>query len=84
MTTPRYLLCPGPVTSRNDRDHHHLTATSLAWLYGVPMAVCTVLPPVTSDPIVTRHRQRLLADASSGRLIELGPRFDGNYTLPTP
>lgn len=79
----RYLLCPGLVTSRTDGDRHHITATQLAMLYCVPMSDCTVLPPVTRDPVVMSHRKRLLADAMNGKLIGLSPRYDGNYTNPS-
>ncbi len=76
--TARYLLCPGPVRSRTDGDWHHVTASRLAMLYGVPMGECIVLP------LDWYNGQCLRARVASGELIELRPRFDGNYTLPEP
>ena len=80
--TARYLLCPGPVQSRNDGDLHHITARQLAFLYGVPMAECVVMPPQRPD----RHRERmaLLDRVRSGDLVGLVPRADGDYRLPEP
>lgn len=38
MTAPRYLLCPGWVTSQTDGQSHYIGAHQLARLYGVRRA----------------------------------------------
>ena len=78
--TARYLLCPGPVISRTDGDWHHVGASQLAMLYGVPMAECQVLPH--SSPMNHGSRMALLDRAARGELIALRPRADGDYRLP--
>jgi len=73
--TARYLLCPGLVMSKTDRQYHHIGARELANLYGVRMDQCAVMPE--------RTLSRLGWRAPDGA-IELHPRYDGDYTLPPP
>lgn len=80
--TARYLLCPGLVRSRNDGDRHHVSAMELAWLYGVRMADCLVLPP--QRPENHRARMDLLDRVRLGELVALQPHDDGQYRLPSP
>ena len=80
--TARYLLCPGPVISRVDGDRHHVGASELARLYGVPMAACVVLPP--QRPEHHRERMALLDRVRAADLVGLFPRADGDYRLPEP
>jgi hypothetical protein len=68
----RYVLCPGYVTSANDGQEHFINSPKLARLYGVDLRS----PNVVID-LSRRFRPR------PGD-IYLGPRFDGNYTLPGP
>lgn len=75
-----YLLFPGRVTSRTDGDKHHVTASQLAMLYGVPMSECMVMPP--QSPENHRARMDLLDRVRLGELIGLAPRFDGDYRIP--
>lgn len=70
MSGPKYLLCPGWVTSQTDGQRHFVGERQLAALYSVPMSQCAVRG---------RFGWRLIAGA-----IELHPRYDGNYTLPIP
>ncbi|MNX81497.1 hypothetical protein D3C86_1131860 [compost metagenome] len=79
----RYLLCPGPVTSKTDGDRHHITARQLAHLYGVPMKECVVLPDAELGALGGgRRRTELQARADRGELITLYPRYNGDYSLP--
>ena len=80
--TARYLLCPGLVRSRVDRQAHHVGAADLARLYGVPMAECVVMP--LQRPEFHRARMDLLDRVRLGELTALHPRFDGDYSLPQP
>jgi hypothetical protein len=77
---PRYLLLAGPVRSATDGQWHHVGASVLAFLYGVPMADCIVMPPQT--PANHRERMGLFERVRTGELIGLTPRFDGDYRLP--
>ena len=42
MSEKRYVLHPGYVGSRQDRDRHYISGTELARLYGVPFWECVV------------------------------------------
>ena len=83
--TARYLLCPGDVRSRSDGQWHHVGASELARLYGVPMAACLVLPARERGALGGgRARVAMLARADRGELVALWPRANGDYRLPAP
>jgi hypothetical protein len=67
----RYCLHPGFVRSRSDGDRHFITAHKLARCYGVPLREC----------VVAGDSPRM--DLNVNRLIDLYPRSDGEYSLPT-
>jgi hypothetical protein len=69
----RYLLCPGSVMSKVDRQYHYISAEQLAKLYSVRMDQCEIRPE--------RMFARLGWRQPEG-LIELHPRYDGDYVLP--
>ena len=69
----RYLLCPGIVMSRNDGKYHYVSASDLAHLYGIQISQCKVRP----GQMIARFGWR----PQSG-VIELHPRYDGDYSLP--
>lgn len=69
----KYLLCPGHVQSKTDRQYHYIGARELARLYGVSMYECEVRP----ERMFSRFGWRPPEGA-----IELHPRWDGNYVLP--
>lgn len=69
----RYLLCPGHVMSKTDGQYHYVGAHDLAQLYGVQMDQCEVRP----ERMMARFGWRPTAG-----VIELHPRYDGNYSLP--
>lgn len=72
----RYVLCPGMVTSRYDGQDHYVSARQLARLYGVDMKLCVIF--------ATNPGRSLSEDRSRyPGLIFLGPRYNGDYTLPT-
>ena len=81
--TARYLLCPGPVRSRQDGQWHNVGPGQLAALYGVRLSDCRILP-VWNDyrPSSEITRRDLMAQVERGELIELGPRSGGDYSLP--
>lgn len=64
---PTYVLHPGWVTSKNDRDRHFITARMLIGLYGVAPSRCRV----------ASQRQQ-----PEPGCVHLYPRYDGNYSLP--
>lgn len=65
----RYIVHPGTVMSRNDRDRHFISAPRLAALYGVRDYV-----------VVDDDRPGFRAEPGD---VHLYPRFDGDYRLPT-
>lgn len=73
-TIPKYVLCPGFITSKTDGDWHFISAQQLAELYRVPMSECVTMPDM-SDP---RNRNWYKPQGA----IELRPKYSGNYTLP--
>lgn len=79
---PRYLLLPGPVRSRPDAQWHHVGASVLAMLYGVPMADCIVMPAPGREAFPAQRMGLLKRCEAGGDLIGLTPRFDGDYRLP--
>jgi hypothetical protein len=78
----RYLLRPGRVTSATDGGQNYVGASELAALYGVRRDECLVLADGSGFEY-SRFRQQVLARVERGELIELRPRYDGNYALPT-
>jgi hypothetical protein len=68
--SPRYVLCPGWITSKNDGQRHFIDAGQLAHLYGVRLNNCLI-----------RHGSTLRG-ANSQNKVFLYPRFDGDYILP--
>jgi hypothetical protein len=81
--TARYVLCPGPVRSARDGQLHHVSAGELRALYRVDPRDCLVMPVA---PRVGRCglREWVLEAIDAGDLVPLGPRYDGDYTLPPP
>ena len=65
-----YVLCPGPVASRNDRDWHHISAQQLARLYGVKMRDCITMSETFREQPGVKY-------------VYLKPRYSGDYRLPT-
>lgn len=82
--TASYLLCPGLVRSRNDGDWHHVSAMELAWLYGVRMAECLVLPDVGRERFPCERLRLIERCEAGGDLVMLRPCADGQYQLPSP
>ena len=70
----RYLLCPGHVMSKTDGQYHYVSAHELAGLYGVRMDQCDVRP----DKKISGFGWR-----PAPWIIELHPRYDGDYRLPS-
>lgn len=79
-TKKTYALWPGMVTSKSDGQRHYITASKLAVLYGVRLDECVILD--------MREMQRLPASLAESRvraakgLVDLYPRYGGDYTLP--
>ena len=69
----RYVLHPGPVCRTNGQDTHFIGALQLARLYGLSLR---------SPNVVINSGTRGFCTCPGD--IDLHPRFDGNYTLPTP
>src|SRR5437763_16714066 len=71
----RYVLCPGPVTSKIDGDLHYITARQLAFLYQVPMNECYV-------DSGSMHWKTGKTQEHLDSLIWLFPDFHGRYKVP--
>jgi len=70
--TKKYILMGGPVRSKSDGDLHHITAQQLCRLYNLNPEECIfadVMRPETYQCYRTED------------LIELNPRYDGDYNL---
>lgn len=63
----KYVLCPGYVTSNNDRQLHYVGGVDLIRLYNVNPFECIRLKSIGS---------------MRNEFIYLVPRQDGNYKLP--
>ena len=48
--SPQYVLCPGMVTSKTDRQFHYIGAMALARLYGVDLKQCEIFEPAAWWP----------------------------------
>lgn len=75
-TSARYVICPGWVGSASDGDRHYIGWQELVRLYGVHPDKCVVYEPAPWWP------QSLYRFRFPPHLIRLGPRRDGDYTLP--
>lgn len=74
----KYALFPGRVFSKRDGQLHHVDAWQLAWLYNVPPRECVVV----RETLNPRQREIMMEKIKRQGLIELRPRYDGNYTIP--
>lgn len=64
----KYLVCPGHIKSKTDGQLHYVSSKALIALYGVNPDECVI--------------DCNLNPKKSLDLIELRPRYNGNYTLP--
>jgi hypothetical protein len=71
ISRPRYVLCPGWITSKSDGDRHYISAAKLARYYGVNLRDCLIELP----------KQRLHPKFYTG-MVFLEPWDDGDYRLP--
>lgn len=69
----KYLVCPGYVSSVNDKDEHYISAMRLIKLYGVHPRECVVLT----------DNMRGYSQEFLNSLYALYPRRNGNYTIPS-
>ena len=67
----RYMLHPGPMTSKTDGDRHFIGAGQLAQLYGVSLKNCVVCDNTSKGSPV-----------DDPRYIHLYPRYNGDYEIP--
>lgn len=70
----KYLVFPGWIISRNDFDRHWVSRYDLMHLYGVRPDECVVIDELREDEY---NRD----PGVFGGLVELRPRYDGNYSL---
>ncbi len=75
----KYVLRPGYFTTPGGRTLY-VGAHQLAQGYRVEIRECLVVSPTLAGP----EYQHLVAGAKSLGLIDLRPRSDGNYELPSP
>lgn len=78
MTRPKYVLCPGMVTSQTDGQEHYIGPMKLAHLYGVDLRECEIFEPSPNWTTIMRW----MAEERFRGLVTLRPRHDGNYALP--
>lgn len=72
--TKMFVVWPGYIHSKADGDRHFVTAERLIRLYNVPLRDCIV--------VHWGQEGRCLAGLHQEQYIHLGPRYDGDYTLP--
>jgi hypothetical protein len=70
----KYLVIADYITSKNDGDRHFITCNQLIRLYSVREEECICMENGTKRYQMYRDRY--------GDLIELRPKFDGDYRLP--
>jgi hypothetical protein len=75
---PKYVICPGYVTSKTDGQRHYIGAMQLIRLYQVDPKECEIYEPAPWWP---RSYYRMIEEHQQ-ELIRLEPRFNGNYDLP--
>ena len=68
----QYLVYPGFVISKTDKDKHYISFMELCRLYRVHHSLCINFDNLT---LVDKRRVQKL------KLIELRPRYSGDYTL---
>jgi hypothetical protein len=78
MTSKKYVIAPGFVHSTFDRQRHYIGAEKLMQLYGVKPEECEIYEP---SPRWTNSHFRIAAAKCKGK-TRLGPRNDGDYSLP--
>lgn len=71
----KYLVWPGRVRSKVDGDGHYLTAMQLISLYRVRPRDCIIAETLTQKNLSAIR-------ARNPGIIDLYPRYNGNYTLP--
>ncbi|MGD8786208.1 MAG: hypothetical protein PVJ60_02195 [Phycisphaerales bacterium] len=64
----KYIVCPGWIISKNDGDHHYITADMLIRLYGVDRRECII---ADEGHFARAH--------DLDHLPRLWPLYDGNY-----
>ena len=74
---PKYVICPGKVTSKTDGQRHYVGPMQLMRLYGVDPRECEIHEPASWW---TASDYRMAEERQLG-LPRLGPRYDGNYEL---
>jgi hypothetical protein len=69
----KYLVCPGWISSKTDRDEHYIDAPMLMKLYGVDSRECLIRPTGSA----------LLGWQELTDLVRLEPRYHGDYSTST-
>ena len=76
---PKYVVCPGKVTSKNDGQEHYIGPVQLMRLYGVDSRECEIYEPAPWWP-QSYYRE---AEKRQQGIIRLYPRYGGDYSLPS-
>lgn len=76
---PKYVVCPGMMTSKTDGQTHYVGSMQLMRLYGVAPQECEIYEPAPWWP---RSYYKAAEERQQG-MIRLHPRYDGDYTLPS-
>lgn len=72
-TQIKYVVHPGFVLSKQDKDTHYVGYNRLVALYGVDPRNCELYNPVEFYPANSMYEDT----------VHLYPRWDGNYSLET-
>lgn len=70
----KYIVFSGPITSKNDKDVHHISANQLIKLYNVKKEECIILN--RKD-----YGSDLRSSGLRGSYKILEPRYSGDYSM---
>jgi hypothetical protein len=87
MSKKKYLVVGGYIHSKNDGERHYVSCSQLMRLYGVKPSECyttDVRRGGVQDPLDLIGQVPGVSRQELVQLMLLGPRYDGDYTLPQP
>ena len=70
----RFIVCPGVVVSRYDKERHFISAARLMELHHVSSKQCIIINR-------GRHQDSDLRGLDTSEMVRLFPRRDGRYKL---
>jgi hypothetical protein len=70
----KYICYGGYIPSKTDQDMHYISAKRLAQLYNVRPSDCLMIDDY--------NKEEKMKGLNVGNIIELHPRYNGDYLLP--